>query len=85
MVLAFLGEILAIAGYAMLFAAVYKLSQIGTELSEIKELLKAQRRNQEIVAPAVSAHDGADDYALNLLRAVNAEAHPAQSGTREAV
>ena len=80
-----LGEILAIAGYAVLFAAVYKLFQISTDLGEIKELLKGQRRNNELLAHAEQANDGADEYARNLLRAVSAESHRTESGPHEAV
>ena len=39
---ALLGEILTLAGFGALFAAVYQLFQIGAELGEIKELLVRQ-------------------------------------------
>ena len=79
------GEILAIAGYAVLFAAVYKLFQISTDLGEIKDLLKGQRRNNELLVHAQPGNDGADEYARNLLRAVSAESHRTENGPREAV
>jgi hypothetical protein len=93
----FFGEMLAIAGYALLFAGVYKMYQIYTVLGEIKELLKGQRRD-ELAAPeaargaAVSnnlasghelSDDAAADYARNLLRSVNAASKRTESEPRE--
>jgi hypothetical protein len=79
---AFLGELAGIAGYVLLFAAVYKLFQIATELTEIKQVLENQARS---VSPALAqslapltelrSSDDASDYAEKLLRAVNAESH----------
>jgi hypothetical protein len=81
---AFLSEIVAFLGYVLLFAAVYKLFQITTELGEIKELLRSQARSgSPLPSPAMaqalapltnlSSSDDASDYAEKLLRAVNAE------------
>jgi hypothetical protein len=84
---AFLGDMLSLAGYAAFFAALYKLFQISTQLDEIKELLKGQRRNDFVaqgpaVIPAIpsdiAADDAAAEYAKNLLRAVNAESQHAE-------
>jgi hypothetical protein len=75
----FVREIMAIVGYSLLIAGVYKLFQIATELGEIKQLLRKART----VSPALSsvespladlhASDDASEYAAKLLRAVNAE------------
>lgn len=74
----FVAEIISIIGYAVLFVGVYKLFQIGSDLGEIKELLKSGQRNfagpSEPSRPPVPLHsDPADAYAENLLRAVNQE------------
>ena len=82
---AFLSEIAAILGYVLLFAGVYKLFQITTELGEIKELLRNQARSAspspalaQALAPLTNmrSSDDASEYAEKLLRAVNAESHP---------
>jgi hypothetical protein len=68
----FVGELITIIGYVMIFVGVYKLFQIGSDLGEIKELLKSGQRG--IAGPSGTlASDPADAYAENLLRAVNQE------------
>jgi len=68
----FVGELITIIGYVMIFVGVYKLFQIGSDLGEIKELLKSGQRG--IAAPSGPLpSDPADAYAENLLRAVNQE------------
>jgi hypothetical protein len=69
----FVAEIITIIGYVMIFVGVYKLFQIGSDLGEIKELLKSQRGFAMPSGPAPS--DPADAYAENLLRAINQESH----------
>lgn len=90
-VTAFIGEVVAIAGYMILFTGVYKLFQIATELGEIKQLLKDQSRSSSLTSAIVPAHapntglgfpplvssDDASEYAEKLLRAVNAESQHA--------
>ncbi len=79
---AILSDIAALTGYVLLFAVVYKLFQIGTELSEIKQILANQSRAvpplpamAQALAPLADlrSSDDASDYAEKLLRAVNAE------------
>jgi hypothetical protein len=78
-------EIATIIGYVMIFVGVYKLFQIGSDLGEIKELLKSQRTFAAPpgafgpARPAVS--DSADAYAENLLRAVSQESHEVDTAT----
>jgi hypothetical protein len=93
----FIGELLGIAAYALLGAAVYKLFQISTVLAEIKELLQGQRRGEPVAHEAapgaavtgnlVASHESSDDaaseYARNLLRSLNAESKRAESEPRE--
>lgn len=83
---AFLGEAVAIVGYVLLFAGVYKLFQIATDLGEIKQLLKDQARSappSPALPVAFAPHadlqrsDDASEYAEKLLRAVNAESQRA--------
>lgn len=86
---AFVGEVLAILTYAVLFAGVYKLFQIHAVLGEIKEVLSTRAHSP--AAPAVSlapgspedlrTSDDASEYAAKLLRAVNAETPRAASET----
>ena len=70
---------MTVIGYAMIFAGIYKLFQIGSDLGEIKELLKSQRAfvgpPGAFGPPRPAVSDPADAYAENLLRAVNQEAH----------
>jgi hypothetical protein len=86
---AFLGEIVAILGYALVGTAVYKLFQIATELSEIKALLQKSARNTSLgpeSSSTVSAADGDDaaaDYAANLLRSLQAESARSDSETQK--
>lgn len=77
-------EVVAILAYVLLFAGVYKLFQIATELGEIKQLLKdrthsvpsPQRTSMELAPFATSqSSDDAADYAAKLLRAVSAESN----------
>ena len=65
----FIGQVIAIVCYVMIFLGVYKLFQIGTLLTEIKDLLKSGPR-----APAHSLDAPSSDpdaYAENLLRTVS--------------
>ena len=79
----FVAEIISIIGYVMIFVGVYKLFQIGSDLGEIKELLKSGQRgfagpsgSSELFGPPRPAvSDPADAYAENLLRAVSKESH----------
>ena len=77
---AFLGEIVAIVGYALLCVAVYKLFQIDSHLVEIKSLL--QKTGGKPASDLVTAQlesDSATEYARNLLRAVNAESQHSEN------
>ena len=67
----FVGEIITIIGYVMIFVGVYKIFQIHSTLGEIKELLKSGQRS--FTASGPEGADPADAYAENLLRAVNQE------------
>jgi hypothetical protein len=71
----FVGELITIIGYVMIFVGVYKIFQISSTLGEIKELLKSGQRGiagpSGPVGPVVA--DPAEAYAENLLRAVNQE------------
>ncbi|HTD45401.1 MAG TPA: hypothetical protein VK687_14530 [Bryobacteraceae bacterium] len=71
----FVGELITIIGYVMIFVGVYKIFQISSTLGEIKELLKSGQRG--IAGPSAPLGplptDPADAYAENLLRAVNQE------------
>ncbi len=68
----FVGELITIIGYVMIFVGVYKIFQIYATLGEIKELLKSGQRG--FAGPSGPApSDPADAYAENLLRAVNQE------------
>lgn len=61
-------------GYALLFAAIYKLFQIANRLDEIKALLQKTGRIPAIDHGALEFDgDSATEYAQNLLRSVNAE------------
>ena len=78
---AFLGEVLAIVAYVVLFTGVYKLFQIATTLGEIKELLATRSHSSPASlvksSPAdYHASDDASEYAAKLLRAVSAESQP---------
>ena len=75
---AFVGEVLAVLAYVVLFVGVYKLYEIAKVLGEIKELL--YKRTSSIPTPAgppsmdgLRESDDAAEYAAKLLRAVNAE------------
>jgi hypothetical protein len=81
-------EIITISIIAMLFAGVYKLFQVATDIREIKESLKNARRPESHFSAAVpfariasseadASLDSATSYAENLLRAVNAESRAA--------
>lgn len=76
---------MSIIGYVMIFAGIYKLFQIGSDLGEIKELLKSQRALAgppgAFGPPRPAASDPADAYAENLLRAVNQESHQVDTAT----
>ena len=85
----FIQELFAIAGYAIVFAGVYKLYQVATDIREIKDaVIRSSHRasNQFGPAPAPkaasilpdsdSSFDSATSYAESLLRAVNAESQP---------
>ena len=77
-----LGEIVAIAGYALLFAAVYKLFQIGTDIGEIKTLLQVRGIPVSAQATPLAPGDPATEYAQTLLRAVNAESRHSETQPR---
>jgi hypothetical protein len=57
--------------YVVILAGVYKLFQVASDLSEIKDVLQDIRRNtHDVIAPgSVHAPEA-------LLRAVNAESYP---------
>ena len=65
----FVREIITIAGYVMVFAAVCKLFQIATDLGEIKDLLK---RRYPVVSPARGVDElaGEEAYAERLLKSI---------------
>ena len=67
----FVGEIITIIGYAMIFAGVFKIFKISSTLGEIRELLKSGARGSAASGPL--AADPAEAYAENLLRAVSQE------------
>ena len=47
MIPALIGYLTSIVAYVLLFGAVYKLMTIATDLREIKELLKEQKREHD--------------------------------------
>ena len=67
----FVREIITIAGYVMVFAAVCKLFQIATDLGEIKDLLK---RRHPLVSPSQGVDEltGEEAYAEQLLKSISA-------------
>jgi len=84
----FIQELLAITGYAMVLAGVYKLYQVAADIREIKDAIKsAQRTGNHFSSAAPAAGiatldtdgslDSATSYAESLLRAVNAQSQPA--------
>jgi hypothetical protein len=81
----FVAEIITIIGYVMIFVGVYKLFQISSDLSEIKESLKGQRSFAAppgaFGPPQPAPSDSADAYAESLLRAVNQESHAVDTAT----
>jgi hypothetical protein len=84
----FVGELITIIGYVMMFVGVYKIFQIHATLGEIKELLKSgQRGFAGASGPALPVvADPAEAYAENLLRAVNQESyHSVQDAVQDAV
>ena len=77
---------MTIIGYLMIFAGIYKLFQISSDLGEIKELLKSGQRSfagpsSAFGPPQPEISDPADAYAENLLRAVSKEPHEADTAT----
>ena len=79
------GELVALVGYALLCAAVYKLFQIGSELREIKELLQKGARNPGGDAAVVRVDsDPADQYAQALLRNVHTQPHTGNEPAKSA-
>ena len=73
----FVGELITIIGYVMIFLGVYKLFQIGSTLTEIKDLLKSGQRG--FAGPSgPSASDPADAYAENLLRSLHQDSEHAE-------
>ena len=80
----FIQELLAIAGYALVFAGVYKLFQVAGDIREIKDVIKnAQRSGSHFSTAALApgetdnSLDSANSYAESLLRAVSAQSHGA--------
>ncbi len=65
----FIREVITLAGYVMVFAAVYKIVQIATDLGEIKDLL---RRGQTLASVTQGTDGLADEeaYAAKLLKSV---------------
>ena len=49
--------------YGVILFGVYKLFQIGSDVSEIKELLREIRRNTENVSPLVTPPAHSESYA----------------------
>jgi len=81
---AFVSEIITIIGYVMIFLGVYKIFQISSTLGEIKELLKNGQRGFVSSGPAGPLpSDPADEYAENLLRAVNHESREVEHTATE--
>ena len=91
---AFVNGLLAIIGYVVIFAGVYKVHQIATDIREIKELVASARRTSVTATPLARglapeittdlvADDSATAYAQSLLRAVTAESHGAASEPHE--
>jgi hypothetical protein len=76
----FVGELITIIGYVMIFVGVYKIFQIHSTLGEIKELLKSGQRGFAGASGPLPS-DPADAYAENLLRAVNQESHQVDAAT----
>jgi hypothetical protein len=72
-----LREILGLFGYALVFFGVYKLHQINTDLSEIKELLKRRQESAELMGstpvPTPDFHSSPSIYAETLMRALDAQ------------
>ena len=70
----FVREIITLAGYALLFAAVYKLFHIATDLAEIKELLKrGHALSSHSAAHAVDEFTGEEAYAEQLLKSIRTD------------
>jgi hypothetical protein len=91
---AFVNGLLSIIGYVIIFVGVYKVTQIATDIREIKDLMASARRNPLGVTPLTPglapeitkdliAEDSATAYAQSLLRAVNAESHGTASEPHE--
>jgi hypothetical protein len=56
--------------YGLIVASVYKVFQMSSDLTEVKELLKDIRRNTEVATPVTQSTE-------NLMRAVHGESyHP---------
>lgn len=91
---AFVNGLLSIIGYVIIFVGVYKVTQIATDIREIKDLMASARRNPLGATPLTPglaseitqdliAEDSATAYAQSLLRAVNAESHNTESAPHE--
>lgn len=95
---AFVSGILSFIGFAAICLGVYKVSQIATDIREIKGLIASARRNSlspEPLAPSIAAavtpdiakdlmgDDSASAYAEHLMRAVNAESRRAENEPHE--
>ncbi|MEO8026843.1 MAG: hypothetical protein ABI823_10225 [Bryobacteraceae bacterium] len=56
----FVGSLLSMVTYCALFVGVWKIFQLGSELNEVKELLKDIKRNSNpLDAPAAPAAEAA--------------------------
>jgi len=71
-----LNVVLSLTAYAAVMAGVLKLFQIGTDLGEIKDLLRDIKSNtNDSMSPAISTPESPE----HLLRAVSAESYPEPS------
>jgi hypothetical protein len=70
--------IMTILVYSMILLTVFKIFQIATDLSEIKELLKDVKRNSEDHSPIPLSMTRSPE---SLLRAVSAESYPPLEST----
>ena len=91
---AIVNGLLSIIGYVIIFFGVYKVTQIATDIREIKGLMASARRNPLSATPLTAglapeitkdliAEDSATAYAQSLLRAVNAESRNTESAPHE--
>lgn len=75
-----ISSIVTIVVYSMIVAGVFKLFQIGTSLSEIKDLLQDIKRNTlSLEFPDVPSALAPTEPSANLALAFEAESEPAPS------